>query len=482
MTSVEQPKCNLSPDNFTPTFADKPHASRAGGLVAAHGAATVRWRKLRALVLILAFAALDALPAHAGTSYVRTCDTFGSGFFIVPGSSDTCIQIGGYLRADTTFTTPRAEVMPGFNLPVAVAPGLSGAGARDADYFTSRFALSLDLRTLTSYGTLRAYGLGDFDAGTAGVTGLERGFIQFAGLTAGRAESFFDFYAYGADMLGLRDSYAPTNMLAYTAILPMGMSTSLGLEDPSTRTLAPLALSGIGASATTAGARWPDLVANLRFDGEGLTVQTSAALHQTRISVSDAGGLYQASSLGFAGQIGARFDLSGLTIGDALWVESAYADGALSYLGFGNAGPNAALFSGVGLARPDVDVVVTDATGGALTLERQRGWTMLAAYSHFWQADLRQSLLVGYGVLLPGRATRVASWSSGGLGRWQELRAGSELEWTPVDGLSLALEGEVQRVQQRLAGPGPAATPPLPYGVAKDYTALVGRLRVQRAF
>ena len=413
---------------------------------------------------------------------MRTCDTFGTGFFVVPGSSDTCMQIGGYLRADTTFTSPRARVLPAFNMPTTGAPGLWAGGAQDADYFTSRFAMSLDVRTLTRYGTLRAYGLGDFDAGTAGVTGLERGFIQFAGLTAGRAESFFDFYAYGADMLGLRDSYVPTNMLAYTDILPMGMSASLGLEDAAARALPPMALSGMGASATAAGARWPDLVANLRFDGEGLTLQTAAALHQTRVSVSEASGLYQTTSLGFAGQIGARFDLSGLAIGDALWVESGYADGALSYLGFGNPGPNAALLSTGGLTRPDLDVVVTGANGGAITLERQRGWTMLAAYSHYWQPDLRQSWLVGYSVLLPGRATRTASWTSGGLGRWQELRAGSELEWTPVDGLSFALEGEVERVQQHLAGPTPATTPPLPFGIAKDYTALVGRLRVQRAF
>ena len=439
------------------------------------------------LLCAIAFILAILTPAMAATPFLRTCDTFGSGFFVVPGSSDSCIKIGGYVRADTTLASQVSQVQPGFNLPLVTGPALVGAGQQDGNFFTSRFAISLDLRTLTAFGTLRAYGLGDFDqgdfdSGTKASTRLERGFVQFAGFTAGHAESFFDFYAYGADMLGLRDSYAPTNMLAFTGVLPLGLSASLGVEDAATRALAPLALSGMGASVAAAGARWPDVVANLRFDGEGATLQAAAALHQTHLAINDATGLHQAASLGFAAMVGARFDVSSVAIGDRFWLQGAYAHGALSYLGFGHTGPDGPLFSSFGLARPDVDVVVTGDNGGNLRLERQRGYTMLAAYSHFWQPNVRQSFLVSYAALLPGVATRNALWTAGGLGRWQELRAGSELEWTPVDGLSIGLEGEVQRVTQRLAGPGPALTPQLPLGARKDNTAFVGRLRVQRAF
>ena len=43
------------------------------------------------------------LPVKAkAVEYVRICSLYGAGFFYIPGT-DTCIKIGGYLRADTTF-------------------------------------------------------------------------------------------------------------------------------------------------------------------------------------------------------------------------------------------------------------------------------------------------------------------------------------------------------------------------------------------
>ena len=40
------------------------------------------------------------LPVKAkAVEYVRICSLYGAGFFYIPGT-DTCIKIGGYLRAD----------------------------------------------------------------------------------------------------------------------------------------------------------------------------------------------------------------------------------------------------------------------------------------------------------------------------------------------------------------------------------------------
>ena len=39
----------------------------------------------------------------APVAYVRICDAYGSGFFTLPGS-DTCIRIGGYVRAEYQYT------------------------------------------------------------------------------------------------------------------------------------------------------------------------------------------------------------------------------------------------------------------------------------------------------------------------------------------------------------------------------------------
>ena len=40
------------------------------------------------------------LPVKAkAVEYVRICSLYGAGFFYIPGT-DTCIKLGGYLRAD----------------------------------------------------------------------------------------------------------------------------------------------------------------------------------------------------------------------------------------------------------------------------------------------------------------------------------------------------------------------------------------------
>ena len=45
------------------------------------------------------------LPVKAkAVEYVRICSLYGAGFYYIPGT-DTCIKIGGYVRAETAFNT-----------------------------------------------------------------------------------------------------------------------------------------------------------------------------------------------------------------------------------------------------------------------------------------------------------------------------------------------------------------------------------------
>ena len=39
----------------------------------------------------------------APVNYVKVCDAYGAGFFYIPGT-DTCIKIGGRVRADYSFS------------------------------------------------------------------------------------------------------------------------------------------------------------------------------------------------------------------------------------------------------------------------------------------------------------------------------------------------------------------------------------------
>ncbi len=66
----------------------------------------------------------------------------------------------------------------------------------------------------------------------------DKAFIQFAGLTAGRASSFFDFYAHDFEFAGatLNSDVQSTNLLAYTSKLgDTGFSATVSLEDPTFR-------------------------------------------------------------------------------------------------------------------------------------------------------------------------------------------------------------------------------------------------------
>src|SRR6185369_5779843 len=153
------------------------------------------------------------LPVKAkAVEYVRICSLYGAGFFYIPGT-DTCIKIGGYLRADVTFSGG-AHGAPAWN-------GDLGQQNRYYDYFLarSRMALTIDTRTATEYGVVRTFGQGDFQfqnfgssnpgnptnpqqtgatlnnallsTAGGGYVAVEMVFIQFAGFTFGKSASAF---------------------------------------------------------------------------------------------------------------------------------------------------------------------------------------------------------------------------------------------------------------------------------------------------
>ena len=63
------------------------------------------------------------LPLKAkAVEYVKVCSLYGAGFYYVPGT-DTCIKLGGYLRADLT--------IHGNNQNGPFWNGVGGAGERE---------------------------------------------------------------------------------------------------------------------------------------------------------------------------------------------------------------------------------------------------------------------------------------------------------------------------------------------------------------
>jgi Porin subfamily len=202
------------------------------------------------------------LPVKAkAVEYVRICSLYGAGFFYIPGT-DTCIKIGGYLRAEVNYNGGNSD-----------APFWSGdPGVRDR--YTNqyndlaRMALTIDTRTQTEYGVVRTFGQADFTFATEGVTNSisEAGaslntaglngtalnntvgngyfsaeflFIQFAGFTFGKSASAYNTPWHGfpgnntSYLVGGYDTVTGINNIQYTAQFGNGVSATIGLDDNS---------------------------------------------------------------------------------------------------------------------------------------------------------------------------------------------------------------------------------------------------------
>lgn len=120
-------------------------------------------KNLKALLLVSAASYIAVgqvvaadLPVKAKpVEYVQVCTLYGDGYYYIPGT-DTCIKIGGYLRAEM-------DVNAGGTLTPGVGPVVGG----NRDYVMdresqqivqrTRFLWTFDTRTPTEYGALRSY-------------------------------------------------------------------------------------------------------------------------------------------------------------------------------------------------------------------------------------------------------------------------------------------------------------------------------------
>jgi hypothetical protein len=296
-----------------------------------------------AAIVAMSGAQAADLPVKAKpVEYVRICSLYGAGFYYIPGT-DTCVKIGGYLRAEVNIHGGNGN-----------APYWSGDGGINTRYENeysdlSRFALTVDTRTATEYGVVRTFGQADFSFGTQGyggglsnsnvttgnvltgntqnnyagngVLGVEYAFVQFAGFTFGKSASAFTTPWQGfpgnntSYLVGGYDTITGINNVQYTAQFGNGVSASIGVDDssasdynrtqivnaavtgaasapantlvPSTANTASCALAMYGAASSNCtnlgtaygGAQLPDLVGNVRIDQAWGVFQVSGALH-----------------------------------------------------------------------------------------------------------------------------------------------------------------------------------------------------------
>jgi hypothetical protein len=437
------------------------------------------------------------LPSRkaAPVEYVRVCSAYGAGFFYIPGT-DTCLRVGGRVRAEYTVGTRYGSL-------------------QDAYGTRSRGRLNVDARTATAYGTLRTFFRYEltvssgFYAGTIGgnqgiiapgtarngaggpgtASNLDLAFIQFGPITAGRAQSFFDFYANDYTFSTFRTADSRLNLLAYTATFGSGFSATVSLEDRNTGT--GQRENGAfgrftGAGLVLGGQDFPDVVASLRVDQGWGSAQLSGALTQRKVpSVIAGGAIVQGSAdeYGWAIQGGVKINLPMLAAGDTLFLQAAYADGALGYLGWGGQYGSGRITSSIAGNQLVVGDFGVDVLGNA---KSSTGWSILAAFRHFWTPTLRSELVASYSELKLGYNSPAGVYAAGAPIRSldpKELIVAGNLIWSPVSGLDIGVEVLYTRTElaSRVLPVDNTGARVVGLGIKND-DAWAGRLRIQRDF
>ena len=486
------------------------------------------------LATVVAAQAAD-LPTRkaAPVEYVRVCDAYGAGFFYIPGT-DTCLRVGGLALAAMAIQPStelyRVSVTPGAALaPIAgtgfygFVPGTAAYGSNNSREILGYAAVGrveLDARTQSPYGTVRTFVRlqATFGSGQAtGQTGslsssipgafnltagpsiskeisyLDKAFIQFAGITAGRVQSFFDFYADAINYAGLWGSNSTVWAAAYTYTFGGGFSVTGAIEDSMSRRGPVYNVAAVGgiAGVTPAGtlgaaggvgafvgrAVMPDIVGVLRWDQPWGAAQLSGALHNvtahmypaTSVGVGFVGQttyanpVVSASRMGFALQGGLQFNLDVLAPGDKLWLQATYAKGAIGYVQGNNltfvGGLNGTSTYGVGFTRSSNGIGWTSLADGDCvfnytgTCDMSSAFAVIAALKHYWTPTLSSGFFGNYYQVqysaqtntpinpfffagFPGQGTAATS----GITNYSATRIGTNLVWTPVKNFDIGAE------------------------------------------
>jgi hypothetical protein len=340
------------------------------------------------LVAITAGQAAD-LPVKAKpVEYVKICSLYGAGFYYMPGT-DMCIKIGGYVRAEITDYS---------NGNMTQGPEQGDFNNRGTANLTmrARAYITADAREQTAYGTARGYvsaGVATADIGGTilpSALGLNRAFVQWAGITAGQTQSFYDFYSSPA--MGYR-GYLPSSdtgdpgwwVAAYTAQLGNGVSATISAEQRRSSQMINLtggvaaaagvftasglsalatSLCGVGAqpgsmtgdlaaaaAANTAptcygGDVAPDVIANLRVDQSWGSAQIMGGVHndnapyygQTASSTALGSGVRGTATggpsdkWGYVVGAGLRLNFPMVAQGDYFQSQVNYTQGAMKYV------------------------------------------------------------------------------------------------------------------------------------------------------
>ena len=405
-----------------------------------------------AVIFATAGAQAADLPLKAkAVEYVRVCSLYGAGFYYIPGT-DTCIKLGGYLRAEVGVQT-NSNYGGAYN-------GAGGANNRLSNGYQwrSREDFNIDTRTATEYGVVRTYadlvftwssgtysGVGNgatqYSTGSANPTaltsvnglsndgisggslGVYYAFIQFAGFTMGKAVSQFDapWTNYPGNnfdgLVGGSGSVNGVNQFTYTADFGQGITAAISAEDQSQFFTSNIwNTSGISAGGvlggnyglnSIGGTVSPDIIGMVRVDQAWGLFQASFAAHDNHAAYYSSGGTgisgteaagHPEDKWGWAAQLALSIKNIPTGAGDVLNVQGIYTDGASRYNFQSLANTNYAIYGGSSSAYQSLGFAgVGDAVfGNGTGLSTVKTWGVRGAFTHNWDPHWNTAIYGAY--------------------------------------------------------------------------------------
>ena len=401
---------------------------------------------------------------------MKICSLYGVGFYYIPGT-DMCIKIGGWVRAEYGY---------GQNGNFAWGWANNNVNNRTTNNsdFRARGYITADARNQTEYGTVRGYiavGLsendhgGDVNASTS--FSANRAFIQWAGFTFGRAQSFFDFYSnpatsYWGAFPGSDTGDGGWFVMGYTAQFGNGFSATIAAEAPRKTQILFGTQTAIAGTNTYGGFQAPDGVANLRVDQAWGSAQIMGAVHQVN-SVYYAGSTSNVNlghpddEVGFAVGAGLKLNAPMIGQGDYLQTQVNYSEGALRYI-FQTSQPSWGFqegnSSGFGLMSDAVYNGAIAGGAGSTSLQLTTAWNVNAAYEHFWNPRWRTSIYGGYAeVQYNDTANSIicgfagAAVTNGCDNDWQTWWVGTRTQWNITKDFYMGLDVMYSKLQSATA-------------------------------
>ena len=509
----------------------------------------------------------------APVEYVKACNVGGITGWVLPGS-DTCVKLSGYIIAQfiggnlsTQYnwaSTETVAAVTGGPFPLAVkgyswpallirASGPQGNTIfnRDAVGLTTTANFGFDFASNTSYGPLIGHmefnsevgsgldagGAGNGLSSTGAQTYLDTGYLTWAGITAGKAQSFYSFTGGGANWASFlspdQKGYNQPDLLAYTASFDGGWSGTVALQSPGanggafggdgTRMGAPdyATVGGnqgeIGGldplNITFGGERWPDIVGSVHLKQDWGEAELSGVLHDVNVvdnafhgGVAACGPDFSAicdgseTKTGWGIDAGVKVNLPQVGDDDNLVLTSSYTKSAVFYSGIPNGmwGENGQVN---GNGQP---MYVADAFFNPIknTWATPTAWSVSGLFEHHVTPQFYVDLEGSIGGL---------SWSNQGGCSWSAVVAGAcpfyavggplsphaltwiigaDLGWHPVTNLNFDLEFMYQGTNQdkpngvigTVYNFGTQSQYFIPGSWEGDSGGFAGRLRVTRYF